>query len=70
MRSRQTKQPKNELHAHYCATCQGYSPCYGPLEPCLLTDDCVQCGAILEGTPAVQITSHQTTQPNTEIPTK
>jgi hypothetical protein len=55
MRSRQTKQPKNELHAHYCATCQGYSPCYGPLEPCLLTDDCVQCGAILEGTPAVQI---------------
>jgi len=50
---------RNDLHAHYCATCDGYSPChgYGANVPCLLTDDCVQCGRILEGMPSVGVTA-------------
>lgn len=39
------------MHAHYCAVCNGYSPCAGGFPAsgfCLLVDRCVRC----EGVPS------------------
>jgi ferredoxin len=45
---------RTDIHAHYCADCEGYSPCAGayPVKGyCLLTDRCVKCERILTSEP-------------------
>jgi hypothetical protein len=53
-----TTETRTDLHGHYCTRCAGYAPCWGAYPEngvCLLTDSCVHCGLVLDGTPPIRI---------------